>query len=457
MLSGGNVKRGPRIRERTTRSVAAAWAGALAAFVLGKILEIALLFLRFFLRARSRSHSADASGLDRVVRSRILAIALVLAACGDDAGAPTFVFGGDGGARDAGMDAGARDAGPPFVLDAETPPPDDEPDAMPPEMDAAKPRRCRDLRCGKLDDECHVGVCDPETVRCRAVPRPDGTACGDADDDACTAPDTCNKGVCLGNHAAKGKNCGDQSVECHFDDECNGKGACVEGGVWDEFTTCGDATDTECDKPDSCDDVGRCVPRYATVDAPCGDQGVLCRYDDGCDGLGFCKENGFWPVTTSCATGPEPPLALCHPAPYQCDAGGSCVSLDEPDGTVCGNQTPTDQCDGANECKDGRCWENPLPYGTLCELDPTVTSCNLHDICDGTGACVDNFAPYGTLCAAAPGECYQERFCDGTGADCPAAQPIPHAADYACGGSGSGCLCDGTGTCEDRSGPSPCP
>jgi hypothetical protein len=38
-------------------AISAAWTGALAAFVLEKILEIALLFLRFFLRARSRSHS----------------------------------------------------------------------------------------------------------------------------------------------------------------------------------------------------------------------------------------------------------------------------------------------------------------------------------------------------------------------------------------------------------------
>jgi hypothetical protein len=39
--------------------VCGAPAGALAAFVLEKILEIALLFLRFYLRARSRSHAAD--------------------------------------------------------------------------------------------------------------------------------------------------------------------------------------------------------------------------------------------------------------------------------------------------------------------------------------------------------------------------------------------------------------
>ena len=51
----------PRRHRKTNDPVAAAWAGALAAFVLGKILKIALLFLRFFLRARLRS--ADAAGL----------------------------------------------------------------------------------------------------------------------------------------------------------------------------------------------------------------------------------------------------------------------------------------------------------------------------------------------------------------------------------------------------------
>jgi nickel superoxide dismutase len=47
--------------------VAAASAGALAAFVLGKILAIALLLLRFFLRARSRLRSAFAPGLGKVI------------------------------------------------------------------------------------------------------------------------------------------------------------------------------------------------------------------------------------------------------------------------------------------------------------------------------------------------------------------------------------------------------
>ena len=67
-----NFSGGLRTRAEITCSVAAAWAGALAAYVLENILEIALLFLRIFLRARSRTHSADAPGLDQVISARVL-------------------------------------------------------------------------------------------------------------------------------------------------------------------------------------------------------------------------------------------------------------------------------------------------------------------------------------------------------------------------------------------------
>ena len=51
--------------------------GALAAFVLGKILEISLIFLRFFLRARSRSNSVGATGLGKFICARCLRAAQV--------------------------------------------------------------------------------------------------------------------------------------------------------------------------------------------------------------------------------------------------------------------------------------------------------------------------------------------------------------------------------------------
>ena len=52
--------------------VAGARPGAFAAFVLGKTLEIALLLLRFFLRAHSRFRSVGAPGLGLVILRCVL-------------------------------------------------------------------------------------------------------------------------------------------------------------------------------------------------------------------------------------------------------------------------------------------------------------------------------------------------------------------------------------------------
>src|SRR5437879_3966722 len=48
------------------------------------------------------------------------------------------------------------------------------------------------------EDQCHVGVCDPNTGRCSNAALPDGTACDDGD--ACTQTDTCQAGDCTGSN-----------------------------------------------------------------------------------------------------------------------------------------------------------------------------------------------------------------------------------------------------------------
>jgi serine/threonine-protein kinase len=53
-------------------SAAVSPAGSLTAFVLGKILEISRIFLRFFLRARSRSNAAGKTGLGKFICARYL-------------------------------------------------------------------------------------------------------------------------------------------------------------------------------------------------------------------------------------------------------------------------------------------------------------------------------------------------------------------------------------------------
>ncbi len=77
IMEGSGSSKGRRWRREETwlrrhrkinDPVAAAWAGALAAFVLGKILEIARLLLRVYPRARSRLHSVGAPGLVTILQ-----------------------------------------------------------------------------------------------------------------------------------------------------------------------------------------------------------------------------------------------------------------------------------------------------------------------------------------------------------------------------------------------------
>ncbi|MBN1656296.1 MAG: hypothetical protein JXA30_21180 [Deltaproteobacteria bacterium] len=137
---------------KTNDPVASAWAGELAAFILGKILEIALLFPRFFLRVRSRSHPADAPRLASFILRRVLIAQTIGLSCsaiiscslvfdsdeylakkeigdqdGGDAGGTGGTGGagsggksGSGGIRDAAAGSDAKDAGDSRAQDAGT-------------------------------------------------------------------------------------------------------------------------------------------------------------------------------------------------------------------------------------------------------------------------------------------------------------------------------------------------
>jgi len=111
------------VRREASRSVAAARAGAFAAFVLEKILEIHRVFPRFLLRARSRLRSAGASGLDRLVPRRTLSAAILVLAAVDGCG-------GDEIPTSGGRGFGASAAAPrPDPAAGPTPPASDAPPA----------------------------------------------------------------------------------------------------------------------------------------------------------------------------------------------------------------------------------------------------------------------------------------------------------------------------------------
>jgi parallel beta-helix repeat protein len=61
-------------------------------------------------------------------------------------------------------------------------------------------------------DQCHVGVCDPETGACNPSPVADGVPCDDGN--ACTLGDACDAGTCVG----------PEPLVCNDDDECTADG-----------------------------------------------------------------------------------------------------------------------------------------------------------------------------------------------------------------------------------------
>src|SRR5262245_44749889 len=72
---------------------------------------------------------------------------------------------------------------------------------------------CDGVTC-MAPDACHIGVCDPNTGKCKAEPdlAPPGTACDDGD--PCTTKDSCQGGMCIGGGPAT------DGMACHDGDLC---------------------------------------------------------------------------------------------------------------------------------------------------------------------------------------------------------------------------------------------
>jgi len=279
------------------------------------------------------------------------------------------------------------------------------------------------------------------------------------------------------NDAPAGEPCGDQDVDCHVDDECDGHGVCVDNGLRPPNSVCGEDTNNDCDDPDTCDALGVCQPNYAPADSLCGDVGISCRYDDRCDGQGTCVDSDVWlvgqcPAGQTSKDGQDYCLCGsnarndCHPGPDVCIAG-TCRKGHEQfapdgistDGDPCGDGVPTNaECDNPDQCLNGVCEQNGNPVGTPCGDQVTDTTCDQPDACDGFGSCDARWALDTTVCGAQAGECWLEPRCDGLGS-CASAAPAPPATS--CGDDTETMCdladsCDGSGDCQPNE-ITPCP
>lgn len=187
--------------------------------------------------------------------------------------------------------------------------------------------------CRGAGDQCNDGVCRPSDGVCVKQPRANGTSCDDGD--ACTRTDTCQAGVCVGGNP----------VVCDPADQCHQAGVCQAA-------------------------TGRCTYADQPDGTSCTD-GNACTSGETCQ-AGVCRDG----VPVSCPSPTNCQVSVaCNPA------SGQCVSVNQPDGTLCG----ADNACTHDICQGGVCASNvPKDAGTACN---DANACTQTDSCDGQGNC----------------------------------------------------------------------
>ncbi len=263
------------------------------------------------------------------------------------------------------------------------------------------------LACTDDGNDCTADQCS--TGLCVHPNSAVGSACGDAGNSGCDNPDSCDgAGICLPNFEPGGFACGNPAdTECDNPDTCNGAGSCLVNFEGDTVP-CGSPIDTGCDNPDTCDGVGSCRANLELSGFPCGDpSNTQCDNPDTCDGIGGCLAN-FEISGVACG---DPTTTECD-NPDACDGGGACLVNNVATGTACsddGNDCSQDFCDL------GACTHPPQTVGTPCG-NPADTECDNPDTCNATSTCLDNFEPVGTACGApTDSQCDHPDSCDGGG------------------------------------------
>lgn len=299
------------------------------------------------------------------------------------------------------------------------------------------PGAAGDPDCDDPDTCDGAGVCKPNY-------KPNQTVCTD-DDLFCTGAERCNaNGRCLhsGNPCAGQqvtKTCDeaiDMCVVCILDGDCPTDSnpctdhRCISGQCQTPFTAanapCGDATDSDCTDPDTCDGAGVCRPNHVANGTPCTDDGLFCNGVEVCTN-GACAPTG----TNPCAATPQTPNCV--------EATDSCV--------FCQSAA---ECDDTNACTDdactaGLCTHAPVAAGLPCGSQ-TAEPCSDPDSCDAAGSCRVNHKPNGTACTddgqfCTGAETCSSGVCQSGGNPCAQGQACNEAADK--------CDCTQNAQCDD--------
>src|SRR5262249_55983648 len=144
--------------------------------------------------------------------------------------------------------------------------------------------------------DCQLAACNSGSCIQAYSPAPTASPCPDLDDNDCTAA------------------------------YCDGSGSCNQVGVLSGLgSPCNSSTNSDCDKPDTCDGAGTCLLNLVAPGNACGDG--VCNQ---CDGVGSCVDS----PTSSPGPGCNGGETECSDADT-CGPGGICNPNDKPSSTAC--------------------------------------------------------------------------------------------------------------------------
>jgi alpha-tubulin suppressor-like RCC1 family protein len=254
------------------------------------------------------------------------------------------------------------------------------------------------VNCQALD-QCHTaGTCTPATGKCSNLAAADGTICDDGS--ACTQKDICQAGICTGTNPIV---CAPLD-QCHMTGTCNAATgmcsnppkadtySCDDGNACTHPDTCQlgaciGVNPVICAAPDQCHTLGTCNSMTGKCSNPMQVDGAMCNDGDACSQMDTCQSGVCTGSTTIICPDPDqchkvgtcnPATGLCsNPAKAPnspCDDGNACTKADSCQaGTCTGKITACDSPDDCHETgtcdpQSGACWNAAKPDGSSCSV-----------------------------------------------------------------------------------------
>jgi len=280
------------------------------------------------------------------------------------------------------------------------------------------------VNCSGLNDACNVGVCNPGTGMCQAVPANEGATCTDGN--LCTSNDRCTSGVCVGtpvdcsalNNACNIGVCNQstglcQAAPANKGGPCNDGNLCTQNDICMAGVCAGapvdcSALNNACNVGVCNGATGMCQPSPTNEGGACNDSNV-CTQNDRCT-AGVCSGTAVncSALNNTCNVG-------------VCNSGtGACEAMPANEGGICNDNNT---CTNNDVCTSGVCTGTPIAGCDPCSVAADCDDGNLctDDSCHPAGVCIhsNNSAACndGQFCTAT--DVCSAGSCVGTGDPCP--------------------------------------